>query len=104
MVVGICRLTLFLPGSRSLKDKRQVVRKLGDRLRAKFNAAIAEIGGQDTWQRAVLGFAVVGNEERHTQSMVDTITRTVEDLYLAQIANREVELLHYNENEPLEGE
>ena len=49
MVVGICRLSLYFPESGSLKTKRQGLRKVIDRLRAKFNAAVAEVADQDTW-------------------------------------------------------
>jgi hypothetical protein len=103
MVVGVCRLSLFFPGSRSLKDKRQGLRRITDRLRAKFTAAIAEVGYQDTWQRATLGVAVVSNEGEHARSMLDRITGFVEQQYVAQIVDRQLEILHYGADEPLGG-
>lgn len=97
MVVGVCRLSLYFPESGSLKAKRHGLRKVIDRVRAKFNAAIAEVSGQDTWQRAEVGFAVIGNDSRHVQSMVDKIIGFVDMLYVAQILDREVELINYGE-------
>ena len=60
MVVGICTLVIHLPYSRSLKDKRKVVKSLKDRLRARHNISVAEVDSQDLWQRAVLGIAAIG--------------------------------------------
>jgi uncharacterized protein YlxP (DUF503 family) len=99
MIVGVCRLSLYFPESGSLKAKRQGLRKVIDRLRAKFNAAVAEVADQDTWQRATVGVAVVGNDGRHVQSMVDTITAFVEQQYVAQILERQVELVSYSDGE-----
>jgi len=101
MVVGICRLSLYFPESGSLKTKRQGLRKVIDRLRAKFNAAVAEVADQDMWQRAVIGISVVGNEGRHVQSMIDTIVGFVDGLYVAEIVDRQVELVSYGDGEPM---
>ena len=62
MVVGVLRLTLFLPENHSLKGKRQVLRSIKDRVRNKFNVSIAESDGHDMWQRAELGICQVGND------------------------------------------
>jgi uncharacterized protein len=99
MFVGVCRLSLYFPESGSLKTKRQGLRKVIDRLRAKFNAGVAEVAELDTWQRAVVGFAVVGNDGRHVQSMVDTIVSATEEMYVAQILDRQVEILSYSDSE-----
>ncbi len=104
MVVGVCRLDLLIRASQSLKDKRQVLRKIGDRTRQKFNVALAEVGGNDLWQRSQIGFAVVGNEGRHVTSMVDTIVGFIDGLHVAEIAGREVELLNYGDTFGEEGE
>jgi len=78
VTVGIARLTLFLPGSHSLKEKRMVLRRVKDRVRAKFNAAVAEVEDNDVWQKAVMGFAVVGNDERFVGGALDEVIRFVE--------------------------
>jgi len=99
VVVGVCRLSLFFPESGSLKTKRHGLRKLIDRVRAKFNAAVAEVDGQDTWQRSAVGIVVVGNDGRHVQSMIDTITSFVEGLYVAQVVDRETEVINYGDEQ-----
>ncbi|MBS2027324.1 MAG: DUF503 domain-containing protein [Deltaproteobacteria bacterium] len=93
MFVGIARVTLSIPGAASLKDKRQVVRKLLDRARAKFNVAAAEVADNDLWQKAVLGFCVVGNERSFVSESVDNILHFVEEAYLAPVVDRQVEIL-----------
>ena len=51
MVIGIMRLTLFLPENHSLKGKRQVSRSLVQRIRNRFNVAVSEVADQDRWQQ-----------------------------------------------------
>jgi uncharacterized protein YlxP (DUF503 family) len=95
MTVGIARLTLFLPDSHSLKEKRMVMRRVKDRVRAKFNAAIAEVEDNDVWQRGVLGLALVGNERRFVESAVDEVIRFVRGE--AEVVNAEKELQTFSE-------
>ncbi|MDJ0767897.1 MAG: DUF503 domain-containing protein [Ilumatobacter sp.] len=73
-VVGF-EVEIRIPASQSLKDRRQVVRSLLDSTRQRFGVSAAEVGGQDTWQRATLGFAVVASEARLAEEVVDSIDR-----------------------------
>jgi uncharacterized protein YlxP (DUF503 family) len=79
MTVGIARLTLFLSASHSLKEKRMVLRRLKAHVREKFNAAIAEVGENELWQRAAVGVTVVGNEKAHTEASLDEVIRFVRE-------------------------
>ena len=99
MTVAIARLTLYIPESHSLKEKRMVLRRVKDRVRGKFNCAIAEVEDNDNWQRAVLGLAVVGNERRFTEGAMDEILRFVDGQ--AQVSNTEREVQTFND--PLGG-
>jgi uncharacterized protein YlxP (DUF503 family) len=62
MVVALLSVELFLPGSRSLKDKRMVLRRLKDRL-VKFNVAVSEVAHHDLWQRAGLGLVTIATTD-----------------------------------------
>lgn len=73
-VVGF-EVDVRIPGSHSLKDRRQVVRSLLDGARQRFHVSAAEVGGQDTWQRATLGFAVVASEAHLAEAVVDELDR-----------------------------
>jgi uncharacterized protein YlxP (DUF503 family) len=97
MVVGVCRITLMVPESHSLKDKRSVLRRIKDRTKLKFNVAIAEVGDQDAWQSAQLGFAVVANERGFVESRVDKIARFIEELAIAKVIDDEKDFVNYGE-------
>ena len=71
MVVGLCTVELFIAESQSLKDKRQVLHGLKERLRSKFNLSVAEVDGQDLWQKAILGMACVSNERSHVNQVLE---------------------------------
>ena len=96
MTVGIARITLFLPGSHSLKDKRMVLRRVKSKVRDKFNAAVAEVGENDLWQRAALGLTVVGNERGFTESALDEVIRFVSGE--AEVTNVEREIQTFNDS------
>lgn len=95
MTVGIARLTLYLPQSHSLKDKRMVLRRVKDRCKQKFNVAMAEVEDNDVWQRAVLGMAVVGNDRRFVDAALDEIIRFVRGE--AEVTNAEREVQSFND-------
>ena len=75
-VVAIA-IEIRIPSSHSLKDRRQVVRALLDGIRRRFDVSAAEVGGQDTWQRATLGVAIVASDASVARDMVDSIDRFV---------------------------
>jgi len=95
MVVGVLRLSLSIPAASSLKDKRQVIRKIVDRVRARFDVSIAEVGENDIWQRAQLGVAVAGNDRRFANEVLDKVRAFIDQLYLAPILDQELEILSY---------
>ncbi len=71
MVVGILKVSLYMEGARSLKDKRRVVRSVKDRVKSKFNVSIAEVGSLDNHQTAQLGICVVSTECAHADSQLN---------------------------------
>lgn len=87
-------VTLQLPASRSLKDKRQVVRSLTDRLRRQFNVAVAEVEEHDAWQTAVLGLAVVSNEAGHAERQLDRIVNAIEQARVdVEVVDRQLDVM-----------
>lgn len=97
MTVGIARVTLFIGGSHSLKEKRMVLRRVKDLVRDKFNAAIAEVGAHDVWQRAVLGITVVGGERRFVEEALDEVLRFVRGK--SEVTREERELQTFSDEE-----
>jgi uncharacterized protein YlxP (DUF503 family) len=99
MVVGTARLVLAIPGASSLKDKRSVVRRVIERARSRFNAAVAEVEDQDVHRRAVIGVAVVSNDTRHATSMLDTIIAMMASSSTAEIVSRRASVVRVGEHD-----
>jgi len=89
-------VTLHLAASGSLKDKRQIVRSLTERLRRQFNVAVAEVEDQDVWQTAVLGLVVVSNESGHAARQIERIVEAIERSHLdAEVVDRQIDILPF---------
>ena len=73
MIVGTCWIDLQVPGVRSLKEKRRVIKSMKERLKGHFNISIAEVGALDKWQRAEIGFACVGNDSGRVDGLIATV-------------------------------
>jgi uncharacterized protein len=93
MVIGVCKLDLRIPENHSLKEKRHVLRKLIDRVRTRFNVTIAEVGDNDLWQRAQMGFCTVGNDRRHINSSLDKVIYFIEQMNLVEMVHTEIEII-----------
>ncbi|MCZ2149744.1 MAG: DUF503 domain-containing protein [Bryobacterales bacterium] len=72
-VIGVLTLELHIEDSHSLKDKRHVVKGLKDRLRHRFNVSVAEIGGQDTWQRSVVAAVTVSGDRGYAEQVLQAV-------------------------------
>jgi uncharacterized protein YlxP (DUF503 family) len=94
MVIGIGIITFRLHECRSLKGKRKVVKSIISRLRNNFNASVAEVGSNDIYQRAEIGFSFVGNNKAVINSKIDKIFNLADDLGLAEIIDTEMEIIH----------
>ncbi|MFC1821313.1 DUF503 domain-containing protein [Thermodesulfobacteriota bacterium] len=94
MVVGILRIELLLQDNRSLKGKRKIVKSMIDKVKHRFNVAIAEIGSNDKWQKIELGISAVGNDRRHLDASLTKVLTYLESLYLAEIVHYETELIN----------
>ena len=75
--VGVLRLSLRFPGSRSLKEKRKPVAQIRDRLRSRKNLSVAEIGHLEDHSRSILAIALVANDQRLVRSILDQIVHDV---------------------------
>ena len=94
MVIGVAKLSLRLADNHSLKGKRKVMKRICERLRARFNMAVAEIDSQDLWQAGVVGIVAVGNHGSYINSKLDKAINFVEDMQLAEIVDVQMELIH----------
>ncbi len=93
MRVGLLLLEVYLPGTASLKEKRRVLRSIKDRVRHRFNVAVAETGHQELHQRAELAFVSVADAEQPLQQMFDRIVEEAERMVPGGIAEIERETI-----------
>jgi len=94
MVVGTLKIELHLHDNRSLKGKRKIVRSMVDKVKHKFNVAIAEIGSNDKWQKIELGVSTVGNDRRHLDASLTNILAFLDSMYLAEIVDSRMEIIN----------
>jgi len=92
MTVGSLRVRLLLRESRTLKDKRQVISSIKDKLKQRFNVSVAEVEAQDNRQMAILRFAMVGNEASHVRKTLQQIVEALRSHPVAELIDHELEV------------
>ena len=93
MIIGVLTLDLDIPAANSLKEKRMVVNRVRDRVRAKFNVAIAEVDENEVWNRAVLGVVTVSNEQVYCNQVLDKVVDLVETIRDCNLEDYSMEFL-----------
>ena len=94
MILGFGTITFNLDQCHSLKEKRSIVKSIIARTRNTFNAGIAEVELNDVHQRAVIGFAFVGNDRRKINSDMDKMLEFIDKLSLAEIIDSQSEIFN----------
>src|SRR5580700_632977 len=93
MPVGLLTLELHIPDAQSLKDKRQVLRSLKDKLRRQFNVAVAELDHHDVWQRSVVGVVTLSNEEKHLKEVLQKVLDEADRILGSFLINQAIEII-----------
>jgi len=94
MVVGVGILTFRLHDCRSLKAKRSIVKAIISQLRNHFNASVAEVGANDIYERAEIGFSMSGSDHKVINAKIDKLINLADDLGLAEMIDTEMEIIH----------
>ena len=94
MVVGIGIITFRLHDTRSLKGKRKIVKSIIARLRNSFNASVAEVGANDIYQKAEIGFSLAGNDRMLINSKIDKMFNMADEIGLAEIVDTKMEIIN----------
>lgn len=97
MYVGVARIVLHVPGARSLKDRRRVVRSFKDRVRGKLPVSIAEVGDLERTQVATLGISVVSREATRCQELLSAAARMARGVTDAVVADIGTEVVSFGE-------
>ena len=90
MPVGLLTLEIHIEYAQSLKDKRQVLRSLKDRLRARFNVAVAELAHQESWQRSRVGVVTISSDVRHLEDSLTAIASESENILGRDLLSQEI--------------
>ncbi len=93
MPIGLLTLEIHIPDAQSLKDKRQVIRSLKDRLRARFNVAVAELDHQELWQRSVVGVVSLSGDEKHLEESLRHALAEAERILERNLVSHQMEFL-----------
>jgi uncharacterized protein YlxP (DUF503 family) len=95
MFVGVARIVVQIPGARSLKDRRAVVRSFKDRVRARLHLSVAEIGDAERWQIATFGVAAVSENRAKCEEMIGSAVSVARSLGDAIVADIRTETLSF---------
>jgi uncharacterized protein YlxP (DUF503 family) len=90
MVIGVLKLDLFFPYSHSLKDKRRILHGFKDRVRKRYNVALAEVDFQDKWQRALLGIVSLNSQQTIVEEVLGHVLTDALNLQEAEVAGQEI--------------
>jgi uncharacterized protein YlxP (DUF503 family) len=93
MTVGLLTLELHIPQAQSLKDKRQILRSLKDKLRGHFNVAVSELEYHDTWQRSVVGIVTLSNEQQHVEESLQKVLAEADRILGPVLIGHAVEMI-----------
>ena len=93
MPVGVLTLEIQIPYSHSLKEKRAVLLKVRDRLRGRFNVAVAELDHQDVWQRATLGIVSISDSPKYLEGLFQQVLAETERILGDDVADHNIEYL-----------
>ena len=91
MIVGVLKVSLLIRESRSLKDKRRVVKSSKDRVRARMNVAISEVDSQELRQRADLGAVTVSSSRTHAESVLRDVLKVIDRVPAAERFDTDLE-------------
>lgn len=92
MVIGLCRVTLYLPLSSSLKGKRGILKGLLEKMRHTFNISVAEIDLHQDWKKAEIGIVAISNERSYLDRLFSKVIPYLERQDLVQLIDYMTEI------------
>jgi uncharacterized protein YlxP (DUF503 family) len=93
MVIGVLTVELSIDDAFSLKEKRMVLNRIRDRVRQKFNVAIAEVEDNESWNHACLGVVTVSNERRYSNQVLSKVVELIESEHDCRLEDFTIEFL-----------
>lgn len=93
MIIGSCMVEIMIHDANSLKDKRQVVKSIIGKLKARFNISVAEVDLNEKWRLSVIGFACVTNDTVHANKQISNVLKFIEGDTRVEILDQQIEIL-----------
>lgn len=93
MTIGLLQMDFLIPESRSLKDKRRVMKSLKQLLHNRFNCSVAEVEFKETWGRSRLAACVVSDDSRHANDQLNEIARFSANKHGVELLDYRIEML-----------
>ncbi len=94
-IVGVGRYVIEMSGLDNVKEKRSLVSRIKDRVAAKWNVSIAEVGLQDVNDEAIIGVAAVSSDRSYLHSVLDSIPGFIDELGVGRVISEDVDIQNY---------
>lgn len=93
MIIGICTCEIFIFNANSLKSKRSVVKSIIEKSKNKFNISIAEVGENDKWQKSIIAFSTISNDQTIVEETIEKVINFFDSYSEIEIINIKREIL-----------
>ncbi len=93
MHIGLLYVRFFMESVHSLKEKRMILKSLKDKVRRQFNVSVAELGDQDKWQSATVGFCMIGNDQKYIDRTLQNILSFLGHDHTSQMIDHQIEFV-----------
>ena len=96
MIVGLMRLEIYIRSSRSLKDKRRIIKSLIEKVKCEFrNLSVSEVGSNDLWKRSEIGIVIVSNDTQFVNSSLDGVLNYLKSGSSYEVISNNIELISF---------
>lgn len=93
MIIGICTCEIFIFNANSLKSKRSVVKSIIEKSKNRFNISIAEVGENDKWQKSIIAFSTISNDQKLVEETIEKVINFFDSYSEIEIINIKREIL-----------
>ena len=93
MIIGICTCEIFIFNANSLKLKRSVVKSIIEKSKNRFNISIAEVGENDKWQKSIIAFSTISNDQKIVEETIEKVINFFDSYSEIEIINIKREIL-----------
>lgn len=93
MIIGICTCEIFIFNANSLKSKRSVVKSIIEKSKNRFNISIAEVGENDKWQKSIIAFSTISNNQKIVEETIEKVINLFDSYSEIEIINIKREIL-----------